>query len=114
MVAGPPPTQVSMTTPGLTRAEAPLDCTREKFAPIVDTVFASIFAFGATAAIPGGAVLLATEDDEYNRMFGGILIGAGLVYAALALPFVYSARSGYRDVTACRAAHASRDFVGMP
>gem|GEM_PF-6556113 len=107
MVAGPPSAQVSSGPPGMTRAEEPLDCTREKFAPIVDTVFASMFGVGTLVAIPG-VYFAATDDDEWNRMFGVMLIGAAAVYAGLAAPFYYSAKSGYRKVDACRAAHEQR------
>jgi hypothetical protein len=109
-VAGPPSAQMSSAPPGMTRADAPLDCTREKLAPIVDTVFASMFGAGTLVAIPG-AYLVATDDDDWNRMFGVTLIGAAVVYAALAAPFYFSAKSGYRNVAACRAAHEQRGYA---
>jgi hypothetical protein len=110
MVAGPPGPSVSSAPPGMTHAEQPLDCTREKFAPVVDTVFASVFGVGTLVAIPG-VYFAATEEDDYNQMFGVMLIGAAAVYAALAVPFYYSAKSGYRKVEACRAAHEQRGYV---
>ncbi len=111
MVAGPPSAQVTSGPPGTTRAEEPLDCTREKFAPIVDTVFASMFGVGTLAAVPG-VYLAATDDDEWNRMFGVMLIGAAAIYAGIAAPFYYSAKSGYRKVDVCRAAHERRGLLG--
>ncbi len=110
MVAGPPSAQMSSAPPGMTHAEAPLDCTREKLAPIVDTVFASIFGAGTLVAIPG-VYLAATEEDDWNQMFGGMLIGAAVLYAGLAVPFYFSAKSGYRNVDACRAAHERRGYM---
>ncbi len=110
MVAGPPGPQMSSAPPGMTHAEAPLDCTREKFAPVVDTVFASVFGAGTLVAIPG-VYLLATDDDDWNQMFGGMLLGGAVLYAALAAPFYFSAKSGYRKVDACRAAHERRGFM---
>lgn len=109
MVAGPPSAQPS-GPPGMTQAEAPLDCTREKFAPIVDTVFASMFGAGTLVAIPG-VYFVATEEDDWNQMFGAMLIGAAVVYAGIAAPFYFSAKSGYRKVDACRAAHERRGYV---
>lgn len=110
MVAGPPTANVSSAPPGMTSAEEPLDCTREKFAPIVDTVFASIFGAGTLVAIPG-VYFAATEEDDYNQMFGVMLIGAAAIYAGLAAPFYFSAKSGYREVEACRQAHEQRGYV---
>jgi hypothetical protein len=107
MVAGPPTTQISSAPPGMTHADEPLDCTRQKFAPIVDTVFASMFGAGTLVAIPG-AYFAATDDDDWNRMYGIMLIGMAAIYAGLATPFYYSAKSGYRKVAACRAAHEQR------
>lgn len=95
----------------MTAPEQPLDCTREKFAPYVDTVFATMFGTGTLVAIPG-MYLATTEEDDWNQMFGVMLIGAAAVYAAMATPFYFSARSGYRNVAACRAAHAHREVVG--
>lgn len=110
MVAGPPGSQSSNAPPGMTRPEAPLDCTREKIAPIIDTVFASIYGVGTLVAIPG-TYLVATDDDEWNQMFGVMLIGSAVVSAAVAAPFYFSAKSGYRKVAACRAAH-ERQLLG--
>ena len=114
MVAGPPTAAISTGAPGSTMPlDQPLDCSREKFAPIVDTVFASLFGFGTAIAVPAGAILV-TSSDDWNRMYGGMLIGAGVVYAALATPFYFSARRGYRDVAACRRAHELRDIhIGL-
>jgi hypothetical protein len=103
---------MSSAPPGMTYAEQPLDCTREKFAPIVDTVFASMFGVGTLVAIPG-VYLAATDDDDWNQMFGVMLIGAAAIYAAMAAPFYFSAKSGYRKVDACRRAHEQRGFAQL-
>jgi len=110
MVAGPPPASQPVAGAGPPSQVAPLrspvGCTRQKFAPIVDTVFASMFGAGAAITLPAGAVVLATANgDDYNQFFGGMLLGVSLVYAAMATPFILSARSGYRDVAACRDAY---------
>ena len=119
MVAGPPQTPVAAVGPPseVASIRSPVGCTRQKFAPIVDTVFATLFGVGAAITAPVGVVVLATAgNDDYNQGFGVILLGASLVYAAMATPFVLSARSGYRDVTACREAYVrafgSSDFPG--
>ena len=123
MVAGPPPSSGPVTSVGppsevaATSIRSPVGCTRQKFAPIVDTVFGGMFGAGAAVTLPAGAVLLATAgNDEYNQGFGVLLLGMAVVYAAMATPFVLSARSGYRDVAACRDAYirafGSTEFPG--
>jgi hypothetical protein len=103
---------MSSAPPGMTHAEQPLDCTRERTAPVVDTVIASMFGVGTLVAIPG-TYLVATDDDDWNQMFGVMLIGAAAVYAAMAVPFYFSAKSGYRKVDACRRAYEQRGFAQL-
>ncbi len=105
-VAGPPPTPYAGAPAEAAPTGPPDGCTRERFAPTFDAVSAGIFGAGAAIAMTGGAVILATaHGDDYNQFFGGMLLGAGVLYAAFAIPFALSARSGYRDVAACRNAY---------
>ena len=73
--------------------------------------------FGLPAAImlPIGAVVAADEagpgGDDYNEMMGQLFIGVGLLYAALATPWILSARTGYSNTRACREAWAR---LGVP
>lgn len=92
-------------------AVTPLDCSREKFAPIVDTVFTSIYGVSSAVYVSAGTVLAVSTDDGWNRMFGAMMVGAGVVAAAIATPFLFSARSGYRDVAACRRTHERRRLL---
>lgn len=112
MVAGPPPASVAVSEVGPpgevgpVSIRSPVGCTRQKFAPVVDTAFASLFGLGAAVTLPVGAVVLATAGhDDYNQFFGVMMLGVSVVYAAMATPFVLSARSGYRKVAACREAY---------
>lgn len=112
MVAGPQPASTGVVISGppgsaeasIAASSSPGDCTREKFAPIVDTVFASQFAAGAAVTAPLGTALAFSKDD-WNQMFGVMLIGASVTYALMAWPFIVSARTGYRKVAACRRAY---------
>jgi hypothetical protein len=89
----------------------PLRCTRTRSAPRTDVFLASFFGVVAAGGITlgtVGVVASADDGDEYNRFMSFMFLGAGLVYAGIATPFVFSARSGYRDVAACRAAYLRR------
>jgi hypothetical protein len=112
MVAGPPPDPPQLAGAGApgqvapTPMRSPVGCTRQKFAPHVDRVFASFFGVGAAIMVAGGIVGLAVNPrDDYNQFMGVMMVGTGGLGLLLAWPWWKSSRSGYRDVEACRAAY---------
>jgi hypothetical protein len=61
---------------------ATVSSTAEGLQAKIDIVsaFASMFGLGTLVVVPG-AVALTTSSDDWNQMFGAMLIGAGLVYS---------------------------------
>jgi hypothetical protein len=114
----PPPSPVQMVagspdaTPAPARRPVP-DCSRSGDAPIFDTMVGGLLAMIAVLPLSFGAVALITEDhrDDTDDNLGEIFLGWGLISAALATPWLLSARTGTRNTRACREAWAR---LGVP
>jgi len=82
----------------------PIDCTRSRFAPIVDTVPAVVLLGTALAVLADISGDDANDGDAGRTLAGGLVV---IVFGVPGLPFAGSAWYGYAKTGRCRRMNAA-------
>jgi len=97
---------VQKRPPPPVEAAPPVQCTSSAAAPILDTVFASLYGLGGAAAVVAGAV--AQGGDSLDVGLGKAQIAMGALWLAAGVALAFSAAHGYAAISDCRELKAAQ------